>query len=157
MRRKISRARQAQAGMSLVIGLVMLVVLTLLVVSAVRMGAAGLRITGNYQSKNEATAAAQQGVEKIVGSVTNFYAPTAQSFDIDINNDGIADYTVQAAAPACLQMVPADGYSYDFAGSAPQDLFWDVQAVATDKRGTGASVTVHQGVKVRMDPTATCP
>ncbi len=157
MRRKIAQARRAQAGMSLVVGLVMLVVLTLLVVSAVRMSSAGLRIAGNYQVKSEATAAAQQAIEKVVGSAANFYSPVAQSFDIDINNDGVADYTVQVAAPACLQMLSADGYSYDFAASAPQDLYWDITAVATDKRGSGVTVTMHQGVKVRMDPTATCP
>lgn len=156
MRRKMAQARRAQAGVSLVVGLIMLVVLTLLVVSAVRLGSAGLRIAGNYQAKTEATAAAQQAIEKVVGSSANFYNPAPQNVDIDINNDGIADYTVQVSAPACVQMLSADGYSYDFAGSAPQDLYWDITAVATDKRGSGVTVTVHQGVKVRMDPTATC-
>ncbi|AQV92780.1 hypothetical protein BJN34_02600 [Cupriavidus necator] len=157
MTRGFSQGSRKEAGISLVVGLVMLVVLTLLVVSAVRMGSASLRIAGNHQTKSEATAAAQQAIEKIVGSVTNFYTPAAQSFDIDINNDGAADYTVTTSAPSCLQTVAADGYSSDFAASAPQDTFWDIAAVATDKRGSGVSVTVHQGVKVRMDSTATCP
>lgn len=156
MRRKMVQARRDQAGVSLVVGLIMLVVLTLLVVSAVRLGSAGLRIAGNYQAKTEATAAAQQAIEQVVGSSANFYNPAPKSVDIDINNDGVADYTVQVSAPACMQMLSADGYSYDFAASAPQDLYWDITAVATDKRGTGVTVTVHQGVKVRMDPTATC-
>ncbi|QQX84807.1 hypothetical protein JJQ59_02240 [Cupriavidus necator] len=148
--------RKQQAGLSLVVGLVMLVVLTLLVVSAVRLGNASLRVVGNQQARVEATAVAQQAIEKVIGSAANFYAPAAQTFDIDVNNDGVADYTVQTAAPSCMQMAPADGYSYDFAGSAPQDTYWDVMAVATDKRGSGVSVTVHQGVRVRMDSTATC-
>lgn len=157
MKRKIAQARRGQAGVSLVVGLTMLVVLTLLVVSAVRLGSAGLRIAGNYQAKTEATAAAQQAIEKVVGSSANFYNPAPKSFDIDINNDGVADFTVQVSAPSCKQLLAADGYSYDFAASAPQDVFWDIAAVATDKRGSGVTVTVHQGVKVRMDPTATCP
>lgn len=145
-----------QAGVSLVVGLVMLIVLTLLVVSAVRMGNSSLRIVGNQQAKAEASAAAQQAIEKVVGTSANFYTPVAQNFDIDIDNDGVADYAVQTGAPVCLQMTAADGYSYDFAASAPQDTYWDVTAIATDKRGSGVSVTVHQGVRVRMDSTATC-
>ncbi|WP_019449181.1 PilX N-terminal domain-containing pilus assembly protein [Cupriavidus sp. BIS7] len=157
MIRRFKLARRKQAGISLVVGLVMLLVLTLLVVSAVRMGNSSLRVVGNHQVRAEATAAAQQAIEKIVSSSANFYTPVAQTFNIDINNDGVADYTVQTASPVCLQMLPADGYSYDFAASAPQDTYWDVAATATDNRGSGVSVTVHQGVKVRMDPTATCP
>ena len=155
--RRLPQLKRKQAGISLVVGLVMLLVLTLLVVSAVRMGNSSLRIVGNHQTRSEATAAAQQAIETVVSSSANFYTPAAQTANIDINNDGAADYTVQTAAPACLQMVPADGYSYDFSASAPQDTYWDIAATATDNRGSGVSVTVHQGVKVRMDPTATCP
>ncbi|ODV41454.1 hypothetical protein AWV79_36195 [Cupriavidus sp. UYMMa02A] len=156
MRRKLLAHGNRLRGISLVVGLVMLIVLTLLVVSAVRMSNSSLRIVGNQQARAEASAAAQQAIEKVIGSATSFYTPAAQNFDIDINNDGVADYAVQTAAPACLQMVAADGYSYDFSPSAPQDTYWDVTAVATDKRGSGVTVTVHQGVKVRMDSTATC-
>ncbi|WER46412.1 PilX N-terminal domain-containing pilus assembly protein [Cupriavidus sp. WKF15] len=156
MKRKLLARGNQHRGISLVVGLVMLIVLTLLVVSAVRMSNSSLRIVGNQQARAEASAAAQQAIEKVIGSAANFYTPAAQSFDIDINNDGIADYAVQTAAPACLQMVAADGYSYEFSQSAPQDTYWDVTAVATDKRGSGVTVTVHQGVKVRMDSTATC-
>ncbi|CAG9184945.1 hypothetical protein LMG23992_05385 [Cupriavidus laharis] len=156
MRRKLLRRGNQYRGISLVVGLVMLIVLTLLVVSAVRMSNSSLRIVGNQQARAEASAAAQQAIEKVISSAANFYTPAAQNFDIDIDNDGVADYAVQTAAPACLQMVASDGYSYDFSQSAPQDTYWDVTAIATDKRGSGVTVTIHQGVKVRMDSTATC-
>jgi len=156
MRRKFLVRSSQVRGISLVVGLVMLIVLTLLVVSAVRMSNSSLRIVGNQQARTEASAAAQQAIEKVISTTTSFYTPAAHSFDIDVNNDGVADYTVQTAAPVCLQMVAADGYSYEFSQSAPQDTYWDVTAVATDKRGSGVSVTIHQGVKVRMDSTATC-
>ncbi|MCY0854928.1 hypothetical protein [Cupriavidus sp. D39] len=154
--RRPNRRSGKEAGVSLLVGLVMLVVLSLLAVSAVRLGNLNLRIVGNQQVKNEATAAARQAIEKVMGTVSSFATPIAQSFSIDINNDGVADYTVQTAAPVCLQMVAADGYSVDFAASAPQDTYWDISAVATDNR-TGTTVTVHQGAKVRMASTATCP
>lgn len=156
MRHRSFRGGLRQAGMSLVVGLVMLIVLTLMVVSAVRMSKTNLNVVGNQQARIEATAAAQQAIEKVIGSVSNFYTPAAQTFSIDINNDGVADYTVQVAKAACLQMTAADGYSVDFADSAPKDTYWDISAVATDNR-SGTTVTVHQGARVRMNSTATCP
>ena len=42
--------RRSQFGVTLVIALVMLIILSLLVVSAIRFGNINLRITGNVQS-----------------------------------------------------------------------------------------------------------
>lgn len=154
MRQRINCAEK-QGGATLLVSLIMLVVLTLLVVSAIRMGNTNLKTVGNMQAKNEATAAAQQAIEQIMGDLNNFYTPTAQTITVDINNDGVIDYTVNTSAPVCLKMVAAEGYSVDFADSAPKDTYWDIKAVVTDSR-TGATVTVHQGAKIRMDSTATC-
>lgn len=154
MRQRINGDKK-QRGATLLVSLIMLVALTLLVVSAIRMGNMNLKTVGNMQAKNEATAAAQQAIETIMGNLNNFYTPTAQTIRIDINNDGVVDYTVNTSAPVCLKMVAAEGYSVDFAESAPKDTYWDIKAVATDSR-TGVAVTLHQGAKVRMDSTATC-
>ena len=145
-----------QRGATLLVGLVMLVVLTLLVVSAIRVSSTNLKVVGNMQVKSEAVAAAQQAIEGILSDVSNFYTPTARTTTVDINNDSIADYTVALSAPVCLKLVAVDGYSVDFAESAPKDSYWDIRAVVTDTR-TGAAATLHQGAKVRLDATATCP
>ncbi len=147
---------RTQDGASLLVSLVMLVVLTLLAVSAIRLGNTNLKIVSNTQARNEATAAAQQAIEKVMGNLINFTVPAAQTVTVDINNDGVADYTVNTAAPVCLKIAAADGYSVDFKDSAPQDTYWDIQAVVIDNR-TGTAVTLHQGARVRMDSTATCP
>lgn len=144
-----------QRGMSLLVSLIMLVALMLLVVSAIRMSNAHLRTVSNMQAQNEAAGAAQQAIEQIVGDVGNFYTPVAKTIAIDINGDGTADFTVSVSAPTCLRMAAVPGYSVDFSESAPKETFWDIRAVVTDGR-TGASVTVHQGVKVRMASSATC-
>lgn len=138
------------------ISLVMLIVLTLLVVSAIRMSNTNMKIVGNLQAKNEATTAAQDAIERVMSNLSNFYTPAQLSFSIDINNDGVTDYTAVTSAPTCIKMIAVDGYGADFAESAPKDTYWDITAVVTDSR-TGAAVTVHQGAKVRMDSTATCP
>ena len=149
MNRAIVIAVPRQHGISLLLSLVMLVVITLLVVSAVRMSNSNLKTVGNMQFKNEAVAAAQQAIEQqVMGNVSNFYMPVDQPILIN-------GYTGTISAPVCLKMVPVPGYSVDFAASAPKDIYWDIKAVVTDTR-TGASATLHQGARVRLDSTATC-
>jgi hypothetical protein len=83
--------------------MIMLVLLTLLVISAVNSGSINLRITSNMQAQDEARAVAQQAIEKFVGNYANFY-PTPASYpnvDYDINNDSAPDFKVSVAAPVC--------------------------------------------------------
>lgn len=148
--------KNRQRGATLMVGLVMLVVLTLLVVSAMRSSTVNLRIAGNMQAKAEAAAAAQQAVEQVVSSSAIFYTPAGQTITVDIDNDGDTDYTVQIEAPTCLKMTAASGYSALFAASAPQDSNWDVKSTVTDTR-TGAQVVLHQGIKVRLAAGSLCP
>lgn len=155
MRSQARSSSARQAGSSLLMSLVMLIVLSLLTVSAIRMSSSNLKVVGNMQVKKEAIAAAQQAIENAISSANGFYAPAAQNVSVDINNDGIADYTVVLSAPTCQMSAPVAGYSYANAGIAPQTTYWDVKAVATDTR-TGASATIHQGVKVNLDASASC-
>ncbi len=152
--RYTSSARQR--GAVLFMGLVLLVAMTLLAVSAIRVSNSSLKVVGNMQAQSEATAAAQQAIDGIMASVNNFYTPVASTATIDTNNDGSTDYSVAVSAPVCLKMVAAEGYSAEFAASAPKDTYWDVQAVAT-ATATGVSVTINQGVRVRLASTAVCP
>ncbi len=147
-----------QRGSTLLISLVMLVVLTLFALSAINLSTSNLRIVGNMQRQLEATAAAQMAIEQIVGNISNFEtAPTTnQTVAIDLNNDGSSDFSVVVSPPACKSMTNAPGYSFSFSTSAPQNTIWDIQAVATDT-ASGASVTVHQGIKVLLGAGATCP
>ena len=49
-------------------GMIMLVLLTLFVLSAINSGTINLRISGNTQAQDEARAAAQQAIEQVVSS-----------------------------------------------------------------------------------------
>jgi Tfp pilus assembly protein PilX len=143
--------RHRQQGATLVVSLIMLVVLTLLVVSAILIGNTNLKSVGNLQSRNEATAAAQQAIEQILGDVNNFYTLTNHTIAIG----GVPGFTVTVFAPVCLKLAPEEGYSVEFAESAPKITYWDIKADVTDNK-TGAHVVIHQGAKVKMDSTATC-
>src|SRR5437868_1946286 len=97
--------RSTQAGVALIIGMIMLILLTLMVVSAINSGSIGLRIAGNVQAQDEARAMAQQAIEKHISSYANFYptplptTPTTTGYDI--NNDGNPDFNVVVETPVC--------------------------------------------------------
>jgi Tfp pilus assembly protein PilX len=94
----------SQRGATLVVGLVMLVVLTLLVLSAIRSGNVNMRIVGNMQVQEEtATAAVRLTEEFISTNFTTNPASAAQNIGQNVPPDITAKgYTVSASAPTCV-------------------------------------------------------
>jgi len=153
-----SRTLQRQSGTTLLIALIFLVILTLFAVSGMNTGVINLRTANNAQMIVEAEYAAQQQIEAVLNSVTPFMSGvlgTATTTNVDVNGDGVTDFVVVTQPPVCLSMVPAPGYSYEFAASAPKDSVWQVTASASDSV-FGASSTLRQGIKIRLPVNATC-
>lgn len=173
-----------QSGMTLVIALVMLVVLTLLVVSAIRFGNINLKIAGNAQSEVEATAAVQLAVERTI--IEMVAAPNINTIDakpsVTVSTGG-QTYTVSVAKPACqftssisnteLDPTKADDLPC-FEGSDGERLItadntltatptackqqrWDVRASVDDTAGSGVKVTMLQGLSTRVGAEVSCP
>ena len=148
-----------QRGVALVIGMIMLVLLTLLVVSAINTSTTNLKVAGNMQSEDEARAMAQQAIEQFISSYGNFYpvvlGPTTTPFDV--NNDATSDYSVTVAKPVCkraAQQIPPR--SIDCANGAKNgiycwDTLWEVAATAVDTK-SGVSQSVVQGVSLTFAP-----
>lgn len=143
-----------QRGSTLLVALVMLMLLTLTAISAMRASTNSIQVVGNAQFREEANAAGQKAIEKVLSSSAfKTTAPAAQN--IDVNGDGTDDYTVTfTPAPSCVSYTPT--LSTD--ASVPAECFgstgslcywtvWDVSAVVTDLHGSGATTTVHQGVR----------
>ena len=172
-----------QHGAALFVSLVMLVVITLFVVSAINMSTVNLRITANTQARGEAIAAAQQAIEQVVS--TNFPVnPQEQTIAVNLHNDSTkTDYTVTVARPTCVNTVPISqeelaqrdnsdpddvacrgSASVQNAGMAPplennsycKTQQWDVAASVNDGAFSATSVTVHQGIARRVDIGKTC-
>jgi len=153
-----SRTLQRQSGTTLLIALIFLVILTLFAVSGMNTGVINLRTANNAQMIVEAEYAAQQQIEAVLNSVTPFMSGVlgiATTTNVDVNGDGVTDFVVVTQPPVCLSMVPAPGYSYEFAASAPKDSVWQVTASASDSV-FGASSTLRQGIKIRLPVNATC-
>lgn len=146
-----------QRGATLIIGLIMLVLITLIVVNAFTLSSSNLKSVGNMQAREEAVAAANLAIEQVIS--TEFWDPlTAQEINVDINKDGINDYLVQVEIPACIRALiasTAGGTQIGFntgggAAGTTWNTEWDINASVTDT-ASGASVRVRQGVRVRLD------
>jgi hypothetical protein len=175
--------KHRQGGITLVVALVMLAVLTLIVASAIRFGNINLKITGNAQSETEANAAAQVGMETMVLAVSNASNISAVQAQTVTHSTGAVTYTVALAKPVCMFNKPVNTQKVDFndpknqacfdSGGAtdcvrdPQgrllcatngckDQQWDVQAAVDDNK-SGTKVTVLQGLSVRVGAEVACP
>jgi hypothetical protein len=162
----------SQRGVTLIAGLIMLVVITLMVISAFTLSVSNLQSVGNMQFRNEAISAANKAIELKIGSLCPSpcaVAPVGEEILVDINNDSTNDYTVTIATPACIQRLPVAGDIGVGAGcsySLPcpptfnaYNTVWDIDATATDNR-SGASVQVRQGVRMLLTQAqcnAVCP
>lgn len=165
---------RAQRGMTLLITLIMLIVITMFVVSTVRLGNTNALIVANMRAQKSVDAEAQQQIEIALnqyqffddvisgtGAWSNAATTTLSASTLWTNYKPSGATTAPAAQsdtltvskPQCLYYEPAAGYSA-LSGVAPQDTYWDMQANAADSK-TGASTEVHQGIQMRL-PAGNC-
>jgi Tfp pilus assembly protein PilX len=162
--------KRNQQGLTLFVAMIILVMVTLLVVSAFRTSNTNLKIVSSMQGRQEALASAQAAIEQILSS--SFFAenPTivaATNLFVDVNTDGTPDYEVDIAVPQCLSTAPIvvgnppTQLQIDCAGSARfpsttpnwcANVVWQLEATTTD-RLTGAKNTVRQGVGMTVEIT----
>lgn len=151
---KMQPDSRSQQGATLVIALVMLLMLMLMVGSAYTLSGANLKAVGNMQFRNEAIAAADVGLQRVIGSAFTG-SPTAEQQDVDINNDGTKDYTVSMEAPVCMSVKRSPSTSACTGPLEPMcskewDSIWVLNANVTDNV-TGTSVRVRSGVRVHLN------
>ena len=151
---------RSQQGISLVMALVMLVVLSMIAVSATYSTTSSLRVVGNMQASDEAVAAAQYWVEKELSSLSNFSNTTA-TLPPQTTQMGTGSYTVTVTPPVCLSSTPMSGNSASMAstngaaGAPPNDTYWEFNVTAQDNT-SGAAITVTQGVRTRIYASQGC-
>ena len=181
--RPVNPCASTQRGAALFVSLIMLVVITLFVLSAINMSTVNLRITANSQARSEGVAAAQQAIEQVI-SKDFTTAPQAATVSVSLRNDQTkTDYTVTVTKPTCLNAVPvtqAELANRD--NSDPDDVAcrtsaavqnsgitggseisavcrsqqWDVNALVEDATRSAAKVSVHQGIARRIEAWKTC-
>lgn len=156
-----THARRTQQGATLVVGLIMLVLITLMVTSAFTLSTSNLKSVGNMQVREEAIAAANVAVERTISSDAIFFAPAASTISVP-------PYDVTIAAPVCVASIeiksgtsadsnpnvlieggPAGSGSGTGTGTGYKITYWDIKATVNDTT-TGARAEVHQGVKITL-------
>lgn len=184
-----SATLHSQRGITLFVGLVMLVLLTLLAVSAIRLSTINKLIVGNEQYQTEAEDAASYELDRIISS-SDFLA-----VDLDTNRPLSAFQTVGSSEPGTLtdgnsynvtiptpvcrryryiknsELIDSTGYPTSKAnaacigvtgdeimlvtGSATSGnslcavALWEL-AANVEVAGTGANVSVQQGIEMRL-------
>ena len=148
--------RPPQAGVTLIITLVMLVLLTLFALSAIRLANINLRIVGNYQWQKEMEVLVDSAIEQMASRAASFEDVPA---DRDICRDGrlaaIGDCPLGnpkvggVRAPRCQSTRIAPGYTKKAGEIPPDDNAWVITATAVDD-WSGARVTITRGLTVRQ-------
>jgi len=154
---------QKQRGVTLVIGLIMLVLITLMVTTAFMLSNTNLKAVGNMQFRDEAIAAANVAIERVVSDDFTL-APAASNHNVNI---GGAVYTVSVAAPNCIRSVPLkslpptdpDAVQCTIGASGAvlcYETMWEIDATVSPTGAalaTGAVARVKQGINKRVSVT----
>lgn len=134
-------SQKSQIGAVLVVSLLMLLVMSLLAVSAINLSNTNLLIVNNMQAQQRAETLAQAAIEQVISSSAAFDDPSAQTVQVDGQD-------VAVTAARCIDSKTAGGYSAAW-DLAPEDTAWELTATVEDS-ATGAIGTLTQGVKIRM-------
>lgn len=120
-------AAARQGGATLLISLIILILMTLLAVSAFNLGKGQLQVVGNMQRQGEALAAAQEAIEDVISTTRLFDSPGsifltpcagANTKCVDTNGDGVTDVTVTLTpTPTCVKAATVKNVSLDLSNS----------------------------------------
>ncbi len=157
---------QSQQGAALVVGLIMLVLVTVMLISALVMSTSGFRSVSNMQFREEAIAAANRAIDQVIGSPF-MLTPEAETISVDIDNDGDEDYSVDIDEPVCISATQAFGADPSSLQVSPSvtvastwNTVWDIRAtVNADENAGGAAIVVRAGVRALLseaDKDAVC-
>lgn len=103
-----------ERGVTLIVALIMLVLITLLALTSFNIGKSNLQVVSNMQAKAEGEAAARQVIEETISSTRFFSTPgdslgepcdgEANTRCVDVNGDAAPDVKVELTpAPACIR------------------------------------------------------
>ena len=162
---RLIASSRSQQGVTLFVGLILLVLITLMVTTAFTLSNTNLKSVGNMQSRDEAVAAANQAIEEVISSPFTD-SPAAEVINVDINNDGTSDYEVNILLPVCVRaaidttaVISSVTLGTAMSTNSNWNTLWEIQAVVNDNK-TGAKTTVVEGTRVLLTQArknAVCP
>ena len=171
----MNASMRRQKGATLLIGLIMLVLLTLMAVTSFRLGRSNLQIVGNMQFRNETLRAAEESVEAAISTPTAVSTPSTSN--VDVNADGTPDVAV-TITPTLTQAHVLKNSALDLTNSGQLGCtvgqaqafgvvgaatgnslcartLYDLKVVAKEA-ATNTSVELHQGVSIQVPADTVC-
>lgn len=116
-----------QRGMTLLIALIMLVLMTLFAATGFNLGKSSLQMVGNMQQRNQTITAAQSAIEQALSTTKFFQTPSAvywvpcagpNTLCFDVNGSGLPDVTVTLTPnPLCMTAKTVQNASLDLTKS----------------------------------------
>jgi Tfp pilus assembly protein PilX len=165
----------SQRGATLLIGLIMLVLLTLMAITSFNLGKSNMQIVGNMQFRSETVRAAEEAVEAAISMPGSVTVPSTTN--VDINANGTADVTVTITPtlqqayvkknsalnlndPGQVGCTLGQAQSFGVVGAATGNslcaaTLYDLKVVATEA-ATNTSVELHQGVAIQVPADSVC-
>ncbi|MFH1044302.1 MAG: hypothetical protein V1796_04470 [Pseudomonadota bacterium] len=164
-----------QKGATLLIGLIMLVLLTLMAITSFNLGKSNLQIVGNMQFRSETVRAAEGAVEAAISMPTSVSVASAST--VDVNGDGTPDVSITITPtllqahikknsaldltdPGQLGCALGQAQAFGVVGAATGNslcasTLYDLKVVAKEA-ATNTSVELHQGVSVQVSADTVC-
>jgi hypothetical protein len=100
--------RSSQRGVTLIVTLLFLVMISMLAITSFNSSTANMRVTGNMVARQEAFSAAQSVIEQTISSnqfTTDPIAVAAVPYDVDIDGDATPDFQARLdPAPSCQRV-----------------------------------------------------
>lgn len=159
--------RKRESGViTIFVSLLLLILITVLITTAFSLSTTNLRAVGNIQARDEALAAAQDVIERVIQS--EFYedpAAAVETINVKVAAASLPGYDVNVLEPICKRATPVTIDSKSsvtlpgFTATAAWNTLWEVNVISTSA-GSGASTTVTQGINVLMstsDKNIYCP
>lgn len=144
-----------QAGVSLLVSLIMLLLITMMALSSFKLGKGSLQIAGNQQQRNQTFMATQGAVEQVISGVQFADTPEnivpnpceglANTVCNDANGDGVVDIRV-AMSSSCVSVKGIKMKEFtatDFADQAQQGCFVGSDASGIDGSDNGDSMCAN--------------
>lgn len=152
-----------QRGLSLVVALIMLLVMTVTTIAIFQMSQTGTQVIGNMQWRDDALTAADSAIDEVVSTTRLFESPDALflvqckgSFNsrcYDLNGDGQDEIEVRInPAPTCVQVTVVPTASLNLASAAGLACARDTpQQFGVEGVSTGDSLCARSTWEVRAN------
>lgn len=152
------KTAHSQTGVVLAVTLFMLLLLTIIGVSAVMMSTTHFRLIGNLQSSYEAEITARNGIVKYLknkddtGQGNEFGCEEATQFVAIPTREELTKVCIVARCLGTAPSPPSEGNSKSYEG--PPNALWDVTAI-TKRDIFSATSVVHAGIL--LPASSHCP